>query len=366
MSKASFSKARKELSHTAFIELRQRTNHLYYQDFPAQKHWRGHRLLAVDGSKLTLPDEAAVREHFGVPGESQAPMALLSGLYDVLNGRWIDAQLRPYASSERDCVVEHLWHTEDHDLVLYDRGYPGYWLYALHHERKRHFCMRVAWNLYNEGRDLCRDPDRREAIITLKPSKEAKAKCAEVGIASPPLRLRLIKVQLDGAQGKGTELLITDLLDEQAYPADDFKALYHHRWAIEEGYKALKCRAEVENWSGRSVEAIEQDVHIKLLTQNLNAMHVAAAELRREERQAKRQRQRARRHEQAINRAAALTRLKDQIVGLLSGKGIKEQVRALIERISELTEVVRPGRRIERKRRSTGRSPYRRGYKPMR
>ncbi len=64
----------------------------------------------------------------------------------------IDAQLRPYASSERECVIEHMWHTEADDLLLYDRGYSGFWLFALHREYARKFCMHLPGNIYNQSR----------------------------------------------------------------------------------------------------------------------------------------------------------------------------------------------------------------------
>jgi hypothetical protein len=367
LSKAAFSKARKQLSHTAFIELRQRTNHLYYQESSFIKQWRGHRLLAVDGSKLRLPDEPEVAAHFGRPGNEQAPMALLSGLYDVLNQRWIDAQVAPYASSERDNVVEHLWHTEANDIVLYDRGYPGFWLFALHRDRNRDFCMRVPWNMYNEGRDLSLNAAQTERVITLTPSKEAQAKCKQLGIDDAPLKVRLVKVGLEATDGSTTtEILVTSLFDTEAYPADCFGNLYHQRWAIEEGFKALKCRAELENWSGRCVESILQDIHIKLLTQNLNSMHVAVAEQRRSERNSERKTRQKRRHDHAINRAAALSRQKDEVIALILGKNIRPRIERLIEQISKITEPVRSGRKYLRKKQKSVHILGRKGYKPAR
>jgi hypothetical protein len=42
------------------------------------------------------------------------------------------------------------------------------------------------------------------------------------------------------------------------------QVLYHTRWPVEEDYKALKSRIEVENWSGKSVLAVYQDFHVLL------------------------------------------------------------------------------------------------------
>jgi hypothetical protein len=51
-------------------------------------------------------------------------------------------------------------------------------------------------------------------------------KCLEKGLSIKPLRLRLVRVELDNE----VEVLITNLLDNERYPARGFKALYHLRW----------------------------------------------------------------------------------------------------------------------------------------
>jgi hypothetical protein len=54
-----------------------------------------------------------------------------------------------------------------------------------------------------------------EEIITMKPNKVAKEKCVEKGLSTKPLRLRLVRVELDNE----VEVLITNLQDNERYPA---------------------------------------------------------------------------------------------------------------------------------------------------
>jgi hypothetical protein len=79
-----------------------------------------------------------------------------------------------------------------------------------------------------------------------------------------PITLRLIRVDLP----KETEVLITNLIDKKRYPAQEFKRLYHLRWGVEEFYKRLKHHQEIENVSGKSVQAVLQDFHAKILAGN--------------------------------------------------------------------------------------------------
>ncbi|WP_295587892.1 hypothetical protein [uncultured Lamprocystis sp.] len=99
---SAFSQARYKLKHTAFIELNEAA---VVSTMYADRHYRtlwGFRVLAVDGSKILLPDTADVRAAFGTiaysGGETadiagERPYALASVLYDVLNRVALEATL---------------------------------------------------------------------------------------------------------------------------------------------------------------------------------------------------------------------------------------------------------------------------------
>jgi hypothetical protein len=67
------------------------------------------------------------------------------------------------------------------------------------------------------------------------------------------------------------EVLVSSLTDRQAYPTALFANLYHQRGGVEEDYKVLKSRLNIENYYSISVEGILQDLQAKLLTKNLAA-----------------------------------------------------------------------------------------------
>ena len=79
----------------------------------------------------------------------------------------------------------------------------------------------------------------------------------------------MIKVDLPGGE---KEILITSVLDKKLISHHSFKGLYHERWFVEEAYKRLKSRLEVENFSGQSVLAVKQDFYTKIMTYNLEAL----------------------------------------------------------------------------------------------
>jgi len=58
------------------------------------------------------------------------PMALTSVYYDVLRQVVIDSSLNPVHASERACAYRHLECAGPNALVLFDRGYPAFWVFA--------------------------------------------------------------------------------------------------------------------------------------------------------------------------------------------------------------------------------------------
>jgi hypothetical protein len=69
---------------------------------------------------------------------------------------------------------------------------------------------------------------------------------------------------------------MTSLLDEVGYPTTAFGDLYHARWRIEEAFKRIKHRLALEQLSGISWLAAQQDFGAKVLCDNLNALAVYA------------------------------------------------------------------------------------------
>lgn len=338
---SAYTQARSKFSHQAFVEINQRFVEHFYQQ-PGFRTWHGFRLCAIDGSQLRLPHETGIVETFGLrsgkANQRAVPMALASLYYDVLNQIVIDAQLSPSDTAERACVVKHLEQAHTGDLVLFDRGYPAFWLYALLASKQLAFCMRAKTKLDLNIKSFLQE-GRKQAIVTFSPNRLAQSSCREYDLPVDPIRLRLIRVEL----GNQTEVLMTNLLDEQAYPAEEFAALYHQRWLIEEQYKRQKQWLQIENFSGKSVESIRQDFFAKQVSHNLTSLLVAGAQS-----QVDTQHQ-ERKLRYKVNFAQALSGMKNHVIRLLRKVNIQPLLLALLERFSQNIEAYRPGRKFMRR-----------------
>ena len=67
VTKGAFTQARAKLNPEAFVELNENVNQTFYEEAPYLT-WHQMRLLAVDGTRLVLPNHKSVTEEFGEHG----------------------------------------------------------------------------------------------------------------------------------------------------------------------------------------------------------------------------------------------------------------------------------------------------------
>ena len=170
-----------------------------------------------------LPDTDDVIATFGAPPEgASVPLARFSRLYDVLNQLVIEADFESRHVGERVLAGKHLAATGDNDLLLYDRGYPAFWLFALHHQEQRHFFARMSLDFSGEVTAFLAS-GKKSAVVLFSPGTDARKQCRDCGLSSEPIPLRLIRVPLKGVE---IEVLATSLLDGGAHPNAWFKRHY--------------------------------------------------------------------------------------------------------------------------------------------
>lgn len=359
VSKAALTKARMKLKYEAFIELNHHLIDHFYKNFKPLR-WNGFTLLAIDGTTVQLPRIEDIAEHFGAwyPRQGdKCPKARVSQMFDPLNRMTVDAIIKPKETGERELAAFHFLKLMPKDLILLDRGYPAYWLFNLVTSMGADFCARVQrkrWKIvrhfYNSG--------KKEKIITLSAPSSSREPCKELGLDLNPLKLRLIRVELDTGEA---EILITSLLDTQKYPYQEFAELYHLRWPVEEDYKTMKHWIEIENFSGKSVLSVYQDFHAKVFSKNLTSAlaYPTQSEIDRQTED--------RRYRYKTNFAQLLSKVKDVLPLLFtrSRDALSMLISDIHTIIVETIEPIRPGRKYPRNfNNRSGRFHY--GYQPIR
>ena len=340
ISKSAFSQSRMKLNPGSFIHLNNILSREFYSegDFPK---WKGHRLLSIDGSTCQLPYSEQLKSHFGhVTGNHSTnfPIARTSCFYDLLNNIIINSKIDSIHKGEYTLALEHFDKLKKEDLLILDRGYGAVWLfYYLIHEGTD-FVVRLQQNFIKEADDF-RESDEFSKIIVIKDCRyKSKNQLAQLGIKFKSFKLRLVKVILDNGE---IEILATSLIDEKEYPTQIFKELYFMRWGIETNYDHLKNQIEIENFSGRTVLAVEQDFYASILMANFQSLMMRDAKKDMDSEDKKRK------HQYKVNRNLSFAYMKDRFIKILLSNDPN-----YYDKLKELFKVepvpVRDGRKFER------------------
>ena len=113
-SQQAFSKARSGINHSIFKECFDRVLDFLCSRDSLDFHARfmgvwGLQIIAVDGSKIPLPNRKALLNKYGSIGRgSSSPTAIASVAFDVLNNRVLDAQLESVSVDERTLAIRHM------------------------------------------------------------------------------------------------------------------------------------------------------------------------------------------------------------------------------------------------------------------
>jgi Transposase DDE domain len=340
VSKSAFSQARKKLKPCAFAAL----NSMWVQAWWEAGHfdlWFHRRVLAADGTCLRLPHLRENSDKYGLgPVENgSVAMARCVALFCVASKQWIEVIVGRYDQGERELLLQSLAQVKANDVLVLDRGYPAWWLFAAMQLKGVDFCARIEGCGWTCAQKLLRS-ERSELVVEPRLNASQRAKVLELGLVVPErVKLRLVKVQLP--EGRGVQVVATSLMDTQKFPTHAFGELYRKRWGIEEGFKLLKHRQHLEGFSGELPESIEQEIGAKMLLNNI-AQAVAH--------QAKRDVTKADKERWAVNAAYALKQAGPVVVCAFKGVAtvLKRSVKALTGVLSKTLERIRPNRSFPR------------------
>ena len=303
---------------------------------------------------MRLPNEREIGDHFGwVECENNKgpcgryAQGRLSVLTDVLNHIAVECLLVKWHQNERSLALQHLQAMDASDLALLDRGYASYELFAEFIRAGRFFVCRCALNGFAAANALFEaDEAGRSITVTLTPPNGTRIANSQKGLPNK-LTVRFVTVRLNSGE---LEVLATNLLDEIKYPTQVFGEVYGHRWGIETYYGLLKGRLDLENFSGRTVESVFQDVHATIFLSNLETVLTCSSNEKLKADSV------GHRHVKTVNHAVSFHAIKSRIVDLLLGQRPIEEVLPEIQKLFLRNPGARRKRDVPRRKRSAWRS----------
>lgn len=242
----------------------------------AQKHsepivrWRSHRVVAADGTCLTLPATEELCDTFGLSkgndGLRRYPLARLVCLSLLETMTVINYRLGFYTNDENSLLAGMLKSLQKGDLLVADRHYAGANLY---------------WNYMENGLEYLTQLHQRQIVSRLKRLWSygeydfvAKLKIGDAYRRRNPAMPKYITARFIRTRacvrGKYKSIwLVTSLLDAVQYPADEIAELYLKRWRIETLFGQLKVNCSADLLRSKTTDGVHKEVAARICAINI-------------------------------------------------------------------------------------------------
>lgn len=192
----------------------------------AQDAWRwcGRAVKVIDGCGISMPDTAENRAQWPYAGGQKPgcgfPTAQMVGLFCLATGRLVRFALEAWKAHEIPLARQLIAWMQRGEIVLADRGFCGWGFIALLQRKGVDVVMRAHQARKLKGRRMTWAKPQRAETWTKSLWAELPAEIA----------VRIVRFQVVVPGFRTQEIvLVTKLLDENAYPDEALAALYRRR-----------------------------------------------------------------------------------------------------------------------------------------
>jgi hypothetical protein len=234
-------------------------------------------LIAIDGTKVVLPQTHELKTHFGSHGggsktsPSETVMANALLYYDVLNEFILSIKFDRVDKSEQAILSENLSAFSPHNnIYIMDRGFGSAGLFAYFAARCIFFVARLRLGFNKVTREFM-SISSREIVTEFCLNEDEEFSIAETITHFPAghkVKVRLTKIELPTGE---TEILATNLFSKKVKIAD-LGYIYNKRWAVETSISSLKSQLQCMVFSGIKPQAIAQELYANVILFNLRAL----------------------------------------------------------------------------------------------
>lgn len=258
-----------------------------FQDFST---YNGYRLIACDGSGLSIACDPQNKETYFQNAEGQKAFSLLhlNALYDLCNRRYVDAIVEPGRKKNEIralCDMIDRYNGSEKTIFIADRGYESYNVFAHAEEKEVSYLIRTkdtkSTGILSSFQLPVEDSFDVDVslIMTKKQTNKVKAQPKLYKYVPKnctfdfldlyknkfyPITLRIVRFPITDTT---FECIITNL-DRKTFPADKIKELYELRWGIETSFRELKYAIGLTSFHAKKVAYIHQEIYARLVLYN--------------------------------------------------------------------------------------------------
>ena len=280
-----YCQARKRFPEAFFSEVARQTGCALESSAKEQWLWKGRRVLAYDGSTVSMPDTAKNQQAYPQPPQQKPgvgfPLARIAAFFSLSCGAVIDLSICRYAGKGQSelGMLRKLWDVlRPGNVMLADRYMCAWHEIFLLKQRGIDSVTRLSVNRradFRRGRRLGKGDHivqwRRPGIIrsidwqTLKSLPEFLT-----------IRETRVQVEQPGFRSR-TIIVVTTLLDADDVTANDIAELYRARWNAELDLRSLKQTMQMDILRCKTPELVRKEIWTHILAYNLIRSVIAQA-----------------------------------------------------------------------------------------
>lgn len=241
--------------------------------------WKGFRLLALDGSTVSMPREAELFEHFGAHRARTTtvryPLGTTAFLLTVDDCLLLDWNFGPFDPGEDKTSRPLLGKLNPGDLLLADRGFAGSPTLARVRDKGADFLMRKNGRLKVENLPVIEKLGRNDFITEIPMSKPAR----KLDPSLPEkVRVRIFKAYWKTPAGeKIADWFVTSLIDSGRFKRNTLARLYHRRWRVETSYMEFKQTFHSDVLRSKTVDNIYKEFASHILAYQMVRLLICEA-----------------------------------------------------------------------------------------
>ena len=272
-----YCQARKRLPEEFFAAVARETGQALDNDAEQRWLWKGRRVLAYDGSTVSMPDTPENQQAYPQPPQQQSglgfPLARMAAFFSLSCGAVLDLAIcSNYGKGHSELgMLRQLWDLlRPGDIMLADR-YMCAWheIYLLNQRgidsvTRLHHCRRVD---FRRGKRL----GKGDHIVQW--SKPGRIRSVDrQTFKSLPKQLTIretrVRVQQPGFRCRNM-IVVSTLLDAEEVTASDLAELYRARWNAELDLRSLKQTMQMDILRCKTPEQVHKEIWTHILAYNL-------------------------------------------------------------------------------------------------
>jgi hypothetical protein len=239
--------------------------------------WKGRRVALVDGTTASMPDTPENQRAFPQSNAQGIglgfPLVRMVAVISLATGVVRDLALGPYKGKETGetallrTLLDGLGAGE---IVLGDRCFASFFMIAALAHRGVDALFRMHQRRKYDFRRGRRVGIEDHVVTWTKPERPDWMDEETYAQVPEELRVRELRVKVEQPGFRVNELvLVTTMLDAEAYTKEEVAHLFLQRWDIELDLRSIKCVLQMDVLRCKTPEMVQKEIWMHLLAYNL-------------------------------------------------------------------------------------------------